>query len=112
MTDYPILVERYTGSQAVTIVCHECGTEAVIHPDDIRSEDDYPCPRNVGAPIVRWDERHKLPCPKGHASMKYQEADHKCGGCGALGFFDEALEYCCSRACMFQARWLRERATA
>ncbi len=108
MSKYPIFVERYTGMQAMTIVCHECGTEAVIGPDDIRCDDDYACPRNVGAPIVRWDERHKLPCPGGWASMKYIEADHKCGGCGALGFFDEDLECCCSRACMFQAQWRRE----
>lgn len=108
---YPILVERYTGMQSMTIVCEQCGTEEVIGPDDLLNDGLYRCPRNAGQPIVRWDERHKLPCC-GSAVHKYQEADHKCAGCGALGFFTESLDNCCSRACMLQTRWMRERDAA
>ena len=89
---YPILVERYTGAQAMTIVCRHCHAEEVIGPDDIVNDDLYACPR--------WAEG----C-EGVAQHKYLEADHKCGGCGQLGFFSADLGNCCSRRCQLQAEY-------
>lgn len=106
MTDYPIPVARYEGASAFVIVCESCGTEATIGPDALTSDGSYACPRNWDAPIVRWDERHKLPCPDGHAVHKYQEAD-PCPGCGKLGWWDVGDDNACSRRCQLQAEYAR-----
>jgi hypothetical protein len=88
MIEYPIPVERYTGDMALTIACKNCHSSRVITADEIYNEDLYDCPRECG----------------GWASMKYAEAD-KCKNCGLLGFYDLALNGCCSRACMLQAEY-------
>ena len=94
---YPILVKRWTGDQAMTIVCEACHATAVIDPDDIQNEDIYPCPLDCG----------------GWACMKYYEAD-ECPGCGKLGFWSEtheALDGHCSRVCQLQAAYAADLAS-
>jgi hypothetical protein len=88
MNRYPILVEKWTGTQALTIVCETCHTEDVIEGDDLLNEGLYSCPRSCG----------------GMAVMKYEEAE-RCKGCGALGFWEEPLGFCCSRRCMLVAEY-------
>lgn len=88
---YPILVERYAGNQAVTIVCESCNATAVIDAADLRSDPLYACPAGCG----------------GHATHKYEEAD-RCPGCGKLGFYERVLGGCCSRVCQLQAEYARE----
>jgi hypothetical protein len=93
---YPIPVEDFTGSQALTIVCEKCHSEAVISPDDILNEDLYECPRDTRARRIG-----AVACG-GFACMKYAIAD-RCGGCDELGWFSETLNGCCSRSCMLIA---------
>lgn len=88
MSGYPILVERWTGDQALTIVCERCGAEAVLAPAGLLTEGLYQCPDG---------------CP-GAAVMKYDEAD-RCGGCGTLGYHSPTLDHCCSRRCQLQAEY-------
>lgn len=100
MSDFPVLVERYTAEQALTIVCERCYAEAVIDADDLLNEGLYECPADTErARRASTEER----C-RSSAVMKYEEAD-KCKGCGELGFFDKVLGYCCSRKCMLQAEY-------
>lgn len=89
MPDYPILVERLKGDQALRIVCYEgCKWEMNITPEQIRNEQNYLCPQ----------------C-RGWAGYKYEEADHKCPNCGKLGFFPDSVKPCCSRVCVLQQEW-------
>ena len=101
MTEYPILVERYTGNQSLTIICERCGSEDVISPDEILNEDLYECPADteIGRQASTARRCH------GTASMKYAEAD-RCHGCRRLGFWDH-LDGCCSRRCQLQAEYAR-----
>lgn len=85
---YPILVEHLGSDQALRIACQTCAWETTITADDIRNERNYACGACGG-----W------------ADYKYEEADHKCAGCGELGFFASTLNYCCSRVCMLQAEY-------
>lgn len=82
--DYPILVEDWSGDQAVTIVCLRCYAEAVMDPDDLMNEGLYNCPRNCG----------------GMAIMKYELA-MACKNCGTLDF-NMPVDGCCSRRCALQ----------
>lgn len=86
MSDYPILVKEYKGDQAFTIACPSCHDEWVITADELNNEDTYPC--TCGA----------------LAGHKFWMAD-PCKGCGKLGFYDRALDYCCSRVCQLQAEY-------
>jgi hypothetical protein len=92
VTEYPILVERFEGSQALTIVCEKCAAEAVIDPNDLSNEGLYNCPQNCG----------------GLAVMKFDEGD-RCKGCGKLGYwhgpFTTPIDGCCSRRCKLQAEY-------
>lgn len=99
MTDYPILVARWTGDQALTIVCERCHTEAVIDPDDIRSEDLYECP----ADAVRRRRASITARCGGSASMKYVEGE-QCASCGTLDY-SMPVDGCCSRRCALQAEY-------
>lgn len=101
MIEYPILVERYRGNQALTIVCERCGAEDVINPDKILNEDFYECPAD--AELGR--RVSTAPRCRGSAAMKYVEAD-RCPGCRRLGFW-EGLDGCCSRRCQLQAEYAR-----
>lgn len=94
MTEYPILVERFEDSQSLTVACEKCGASALTDPDERgwNFEGFFECPKNCG----------------GMTTWKYEEADHKCGGCGKLGFFADALGNCCSRPCQLQAEYARE----
>jgi hypothetical protein len=108
VTDYPIIIERWTGMQALTIVCERCHTERVIDADEIYNEDIYECPADTERARTASTE----PRCGGLACMKYVEGD-RCKGCRKLGFFHDALKGCCSRACMLQAEYaeqLKERA--
>jgi hypothetical protein len=97
---YPILIERYRGNQAMTIVCERCHAEAVIDADDLVNDDLYECPADTEL------SRKASPAPRcrGYACMKYVEAD-RCKSCRKLGFFEDALNGCCSRVCMLQAEY-------
>lgn len=104
MSVYPILVERWTGAQALTIICERCHAERVIDADEISNEDIYECPgdRELGRAASTVER-----C-RGSAMMKYLQAE-KCRGCGKLGFFGDphcaGLEGCCSRRCQLQAEY-------
>jgi hypothetical protein len=100
MTRYPILVERFSGKQALVIVCESCHTEAVLVADELLNEGLYECPANTE--LARTASTATR-CP-GYACMKYDEAE-RCGGCGRLGFYDDKLAGCCSRKCMLQAEY-------
>lgn len=99
MSEYPILVKRFTGQQSLTIVCEACHTEDVIGEEDILNEGIYLCPLDsYGKPTV---------CG-GFAIYKYDEGD-ECPGCRTLGFYDpNALGGCCSRVCQLQAEYAAE----
>jgi hypothetical protein len=106
----PVLVERYSGEQAMTIICERCHTEAVLDPDELLNEGLYECPADTE--LSRRASAEKR-C-RGHAIMKYEEAD-KCKGCGKLGFYESAgpssnyyapqMVGCCSRRCMLVAEY-------
>jgi hypothetical protein len=88
MGEYPIKVEDYAGNQAMTIRCTSCGVERVITADDILNEDRYACPAG---------------CP-GYAEHKYVQAD-PCKNCGELGWYEAAMDGCCSRRCKLQREY-------
>jgi hypothetical protein len=97
---YPILVERWTGKQAMTIVCESCHAEAIITADELLNEGIYECPADTELGRQASTARR---C-RGSAIMKYEEAE-RCRGCGKLGFSEETLAGCCSRRCMLQAEY-------
>jgi hypothetical protein len=85
----PIPVERWEGDQITLLACEKCGAARQAVPDEIGLSDGLgACPESCGGWL--W--------------WAYMEAD-KCGGCGALGWFDDALKHCCSRACMLQVEY-------
>jgi hypothetical protein len=96
----PILVDRYHGDQALTIVCKRCHTEAVLDPEDLLNEGLYECPANTELSRTVSTARR---CG-GSAVMKYEEAE-RCKSCGKLGFYELVLAGCCSRRCMLQAEY-------
>lgn len=99
MAIYPILVERYEGDKGMTIICERCHAEAVLDPDELLNEGLYECPADTELSRRASTEKR---C-RGHAIMKYEEAD-KCGGCNRLGFYRaEVNAGCCSRRCMLVA---------
>lgn len=102
MTDYPILVEKWTGNQSMTIICESCKAEAVITPDDLLNEGLYECPADTE---LSRKASTAARC-RGTAVMKYEEAE-RCRGCGTLGFYGDVahLEGCCSRRCKLQAEY-------
>jgi hypothetical protein len=100
MTDYPIVVSRFTPKQALTIVCERCGAEETLEPDELLNEGLYECP----ADTELGRRASTAPRCRGSAVMKYEEGD-TCPSCGRLGFWDRALNRCCSRKCMLQAEY-------
>jgi rubrerythrin len=92
MTEYPIAVKRFDNNTALAIICETCGAGAQADPDNLISDDMYPCPRGCN----------------GYAVHKYSEADHECPNCGTLGWFDRPLAPCCSRACALQYEYARQ----
>lgn len=85
MSEYPILVERLTGDQALVVACSACDHEFKIGPEDIRNDENYGCSK-CGAV----------------ATYKYEEAD-KCPNCRKLGHWLPIDQYgTCSRACSLQ----------
>jgi hypothetical protein len=94
---YSILVERYRGNQALRIVCERCAATRVIDGDDIKNEGIYACPRDTASDANFCG---------GLAVHMYAEAD-RCPSCRRLGFYEERLAYCCSRACMLQADYAK-----
>lgn len=101
MPRYPILVERYSSAKAMTIICERCYAEAVLDPDELLNEGLYECPADTELSRRASTEKR---C-RGHAIMKYEEAD-RCKGCGRLGFYRaEVNAACCSRRCMLVAEY-------
>lgn len=97
--NYPILVERWTGAQALTIVCERCHAERVIDADEISNEDIYECPGD-------WELGRTASTAKrcrGSACMKYMEGE-RCRGCGGMAF-EQPVDGCCSRKCQLQAEY-------
>jgi hypothetical protein len=90
--NFPILVDRYQGNQGRTVICTLCLAEKVVGDigDVIGEEGEGACPVGCGGDTV----------------FKYVEAD-RCPSCGKLGFWDRALDRCCSRKCMLQAEYAR-----
>lgn len=87
MSDYPILVRRYTGTEALTIICEACGEEEVIGADDLLNEGLYACSECGGSAIHKYD------------------AADACPNCGKLGYYEQTLDGCCSRVCQLQAEY-------
>lgn len=107
MTEYPILVKRFRGDQALTIVCTTCFAEAVITPDDILNDGLYECPANT----ERGRTASTEPRCRGHAEMMYDEGD-SCPNCAKLGYwtsFDNRspISGYCSRRCMLQHQYAK-----
>jgi hypothetical protein len=95
--DYPIPVAEYTGDQALTIVCESCGAEGVIAANGILNDGVYQCP-SVTEYVAGWY--------RGCAVHMFAEAD-RCPGCGRLGWYGDAPEKACSRACALQAEYAK-----
>jgi hypothetical protein len=104
VTEYPILVERWSDDQALTIICERCYAEAVLDPDELLNEGLYECPADTELSRRASTERR---C-RGSAVMKYDEGD-KCEGCGKLGYWHgvrmSPIDGCCSRRCKLQAEY-------
>ncbi len=98
MARYPILVERLTGQQSITIGCESCRVERAIDPDEISNEDIYECP----ADTKRWLAGLKARCG-GTAAMAYVEGE-RCKNCRKLDY-SMPLDGCCSRRCMLQVEY-------
>lgn len=91
---YPILVERFKGKQAATVVCEACGRRRQLTGEE--------CSGEVGYMI---GERLRTHEGCGGKVVYAYECASRCGGCRKLGHFEKELDYCCSRACMLQKRY-------
>lgn len=98
MPTYPIIVERWTGQQSITIACERCHASRVIDADEISSEDIYECP----ADTKRRRAGLKARCG-GTAGMAYVEGE-RCKNCRKLDY-EMPLSGCCSRRCMLQVEY-------
>jgi hypothetical protein len=95
MSDYPILVEKFTDDQAYIVVCEDCGLRARLTGDEVAGEVGYRAAGGFLTCVHGCD---------GSMTYAYEEA-LRCGGCRSLGHHEKALNYCCSRACMLQAEY-------
>ena len=99
MSRYPILVERFKGKQAFRVVCTTCDARHELTGDQVAGEDGYRAGEGLLA-CVRQD------CD-GRMTYAYMEAT-RCGGCQRLGFYEQALDYCCSKKCQLQAEYAKK----
>ncbi len=92
---HPILVERFTRKQALTLACRCCGT--TVMADDAESfiaTVDY-----GGSSCVACGSLRFIPA--------YEEAV-RCNACRRLGHWPKTLGYCCSRICELQAEYAQQ----
>lgn len=94
-SEYPIPVEHLDSYKAQRLGCEGCGYERAATEDEITG---YSEPESF---VFCPECKHGL-------TWKYAEAD-PCRNCGKLGWFSDYPEGCCSRACVLQLEYRKER---